>query len=126
MNLHHGLFHLALHQHVSRFHRAGNALLNEVALLGHGFFEHPVDHLSFHARVAYADAQAPIIAGAQLGVNIAKTIVASMAASKFEFGFTGHDIKLVMGHQYFLRCNFEELGQSAHRLAREVHESLGF
>ena len=59
-------------------------------------------------------------------MNVAKAVVAGMAAPKFELGFTRHHIKFVMGHQYFLRRNFKKLGQGAHRLARQVHECLRF
>jgi hypothetical protein len=45
VNLHHGFFHVALHQQICRFDRACNALVNQFSLFGHRLFKHPIGHL---------------------------------------------------------------------------------
>ncbi|MPM75361.1 hypothetical protein SDC9_122353 [bioreactor metagenome] len=38
-----------------------DAVVDELALVGRGFFEHPVDDFGFDAGVADANAQAPVV-----------------------------------------------------------------
>ena len=75
--------------------------------------------------MADTETQAPIVAAAQLGVDIAQAVVAGVATTKLQFHLAGDDVKFVMGHQNFFGRNFEETGQGADGLAREVHERLG-
>ncbi len=72
--------------------------------------------------MADAYAQAPVVAGAQLGVDVAQAVVAGVAAAELELGLAGNDVELVVCHQDFLRGDLEEAGEGGHRFARNVHE----
>ena len=73
-----------------------------------------MDHLSFHARVAYTDAQAPIIAATELGVNVTQPIVSGVAAAKFELGLAWRQVEFVMYDQNFVRVDLEKARQGSH------------
>ena len=62
-------------------------------------------------RMSDADAYAPIVAGAQLCLNIAQTIVPGVTAAEFEFDVTGVKIKLVVCDENLGRCDRVEIGQ---------------
>ena len=76
--------------------------------------------------MADAEAQAPVVTGAQLVKNIAQAIVRTTAAAELELGFTRRQVKFVVGNQNFRWCNLEEARQRSDRPARQVHERLGF
>ena len=74
--------------------------------------------------MAHAQAQSPVIVGAELGVNIAQTIVAGMAAAQLELGLAGGEVQFIVYHHDFLGRDFEKTGQRGHGLATHIHERL--
>ncbi|MCY1377762.1 hypothetical protein D9M69_653520 [compost metagenome] len=70
------------------------------------------------------DPQPPVVGAAQLGMDVAQTIVASVSAPFLELHFAGWQVKLVVHHEHFFRRNLEKPSQRTHRFAREVHEGL--
>ena len=65
----------------------GRCCPQSLALIGRGLSEN--SHLALDARVASADAQAPVVAAAQLGVDVAQAVVAGVAAAALELGLAG-------------------------------------
>ena len=84
----------------------------------------PVDHFVFGSGVADAQAQAPVGGAAELGVDVAQSVMAGVAAIEFELGLAGGDVQLVVRNQYFFRGDFVKARQRRDGLAREVHEGL--
>jgi hypothetical protein len=52
--------------------------------------------------MADADAQPPVVAGAQLRVDVAQAVVAGVAAAELELGLAGHHVEFVVHHQDLL------------------------
>ena len=73
-----------------------------------------------------AQPQSPEITRAKLVKNIAQAVVGATAAAELELDFTRWEVEFVIGDQNFRRRNLEKARQRSDRLAREVHESLGF
>ena len=78
-----GFVHLARHQQRPGFEAVGNALFNGLLLVAGRFFQYPAGDFAFIARMANAQAQPPVIATAQLGVDVAQAVVAAVAAALF-------------------------------------------
>ena len=68
-----------------------------------GFFSTQLTTSAFDARMADAQAQPPVVAGAQLRVDVAQAVVAGVAAAELELGLAGHDVELVVHHQDLVR-----------------------
>src|SRR5574344_961995 len=124
VDLGHGLVHLASQQQGPRLEAVGNAVFYGALLIGGGFFQHPAGNFTFMPRMANANAQPPIIAAAQLGVDIAQAIVATVAATFFEFDLAGCKVQLIVHDQNFIGLDFEKPGQRRHRFARQIHKGL--
>ena len=75
--------------------------------------------------MADADAQPPVVAAAELGVDVAQAVVAGMTAALLELELAGFQVELVMRDQDLLGRDLEETRQRRDRLARAVHESHG-
>jgi hypothetical protein len=120
-----GLVHFAGEQRGHGLERARNALFDRGALVGRRLFQHPVDDLGLHARMPDAQPQAPIVARAQLGVDVAQAVVARMAAAELELGLAGQHIELVVDHEDFVGRDLEEARQRGHRFPGEIHERPG-
>ena len=95
----------------------GNAVFNQGALLGRRFFQHPVRHIGPVAGVADANAQPPVVVGAELGMDVAQPVVAGVAATALEFGLSWRQVQLVVHHQDFGRGDLVKTCQCRHRLA---------
>ena len=67
VDLHHRALHLAGQQQVERRQRLRRCLLDRLALVGRRLAQHVVDHLGLHARVADAQAQAPVVGACRAG-----------------------------------------------------------
>ena len=117
VNQHGGFFHFPVNQHGQRLQTAGQGVFNGRAVLLRGLLQHPIDHFGFVTRVAHADAQAPVVGAAELGVNVAQTVVTGVAAAKFKFELARHDIELVMCHQNFFGLDLEKTGQCSNGFA---------
>ena len=57
-------------------------------------------------------------------MDVAQAIVASVAATKFELGFSGGQVQFIMGDQHFIRIDLEKVRQRAYRFTRQVHKGL--
>lgn len=119
-----GGFDIAFEQVGQGFECALNGLINCNAVVERRFFEHPMDHVRLVARVSNAQAQSPILIGAELCMNVPQTVVPGMATAEFEFGFARCNVQLVVDNQNFLGLDFEKIGQCGNRFAAQVHESL--
>ena len=71
-----------------------------------------------------AQPQSPVVAGAKLRVDVAQTVVACMAATKFELGLARDHVKLVMGDQNISWGNLVKAGKRPDCAAAQVHEGL--
>jgi hypothetical protein len=104
-----------------------------------GAIERGVDFLAFFAPrrlehivttslrspgMADADAQPPVILGAQVGGDVLEAVVAAKAAAELEAHLARRDVEFVMHHQHFSRLDAVEVRQRPHRLAGTVHEGL--
>ncbi len=69
-------------------------------------------------------AQTPIVGAAQLGVDVAQTVVTCVAPPELEFGLARQHIQFVVSDQDLLRLNLEKTRQCCDRLTRAVHECL--
>ncbi len=65
---HGGFVHFTSPKIWQRLNATLYALVDGNTVVQGGFFEHPVDHLCLDARVAYTQAQAPVVVGAELGM----------------------------------------------------------
>ena len=74
-------------------------LLDRLALLGRGLAQHVVDDLGLHARVADAEAQAPVVGAAELGLDVLQAVVSRVAAAELELGLAGQQVELVVGDE---------------------------
>ena len=72
--------------------------------------------------MADADAQAPVVAAAELGVDVLQAVVAGVRAAELELDLARHQVELVVDDEDLLRLDLEEARQRRDRLAREVHE----
>jgi len=82
-----GLAHLAGNQQMERTQASVQTFLQGLALVCGRFAQHPVGNFRLHTRVANPQSQAPITIRSELGMQVTQTIVASMPAAMFEFGF---------------------------------------
>ena len=92
----------------------GNAVFDQRALVGRGFFEHPIGDLRFFAGVSNANAQAPVIGRTQLGVDITQSVVPRVAAAALEFDLPGGQVQLIVHHQNLFRLDLEKACQRGH------------
>ena len=74
--------------------------------------------------MADAQAQPPVVATAQLGVDVAQAVVAAVAAAFFQLDLAGGKVQLVVRHQDLLGLDFKKPCQRPHRFARQVHKRL--
>src|SRR4051812_35164846 len=66
------LVHFTGEQRGHGLQRARNALLDRGALVGCGLLQYPVHDFGLHARMANTQAQAPVVARAELRVDVAQ------------------------------------------------------
>ena len=64
-----------------------------------GFFSTQLTTSRLDARMADAQAQPPVVAGAQLRMDVAQAVVAGVAAAELELGLARHHVEFVVHHQ---------------------------
>src|SRR5256885_1429167 len=102
------LVHVAGLQFGPGLEGVGDAVLDQLALVGRGLLENPVGDFGLVARMAYADAQPPVVGRAQLGMDIAQAVVATVAAAALELDLAGLEVQFVMDHEDLLGLDLEE------------------
>lgn len=121
-----GLVHFACDKTRYGLEGAVNALVNGDPVVEGRLLQHPVNHFGLDAWVANPEAQAPIIVGAELVMDVAQAVVTRVTAAELEFDLARHDVELVMGDQDFIGRDLEETRQGTNGLAGQVHEGLRF
>ena len=74
------------------------------------------------ARMADAEAQAPEIRGAELGLDVLQAVVPAIAATLFQADAAGRQVEFIVNDEDFARVDFVKVGQCRHRLTGAVHE----
>ncbi len=77
------------------------------------------------ARVSDADAQPPVLRGAQLRLDVAQSVVAGVSAAELHLRLAGLQVELVVHDEDLLRRDREEARDRRDGAAGEVHERRG-
>ena len=106
-----GFFHITRQKGGQRLERALNALVYGNVVVQRGFFQYPVDDFSLVARMAYSQAQAPVIATSELGVDVTQAVVSGVATAELQFDLAGRNVEFIVRYQDFLRRDLEKACQ---------------
>src|SRR5260221_205020 len=86
--------------------------------------QHVVGALGSRWRLAHAQAQAPVLMGAQALRDVLQAVVAGDAAALLQARRAGRKVEFIVHHQDFLRLDLEEPGDHLHRIPAGIHEAL--
>jgi hypothetical protein len=120
MQFHHGLFELALHQQGDDVQALVQRLVDQRLFFLARPMQHEVGHRLLQpqrARMADAQAQAPVILGAQGSGDVLQAVVPAGGTAFLDLGRARRQVQFVMHHQHFIRIDLVEARQCADRLA---------